>query len=339
MNIKYNNLLSKLKPSSLITPEIIDSIILIIKEEKLKNNELTEFLEKIYTLFKNSNENVEAKGFLIKDFLFKLNKIKIDSTLHNKFKNLMLESNQKIKFRCFKSEIKITHDEKKELIEPFIDLDFKRAIFLYMKIFFKQIKIIRTQKFSEELIPYLGEIDEHGNIIKKNRNIKKRLVFLSIYLNYILEILIEKSNDMLLFHQMINESTLLTFTDKNVFKRSFNCYKNQQYIEFLHLSVPRIENLFRNIINKNIENGNSSLLGEKRNYGFDYKLLSKLLDDPIIKNIFSEDCIFVFKFILVDSNGFNLRNRLSHGLVEINETSEEIAILTMSLLIFLIDLE
>ena len=56
-----------------------------------------------------------------------------------------------------------------------------------------------------------------------------------------------------------------------------------------------------------------------RGEGFNLRILDGLLRDPLIVQVFGEDAVFYFRTLLVDPRGWNLRNRVCHGLCNANE--------------------
>ena len=56
-----------------------------------------------------------------------------------------------------------------------------------------------------------------------------------------------------------------------------------------------------------------------RGGGFNLKILDDLLRDPLVVQVFREDIVFYFRALLVDPRGWNLRNRVFHGLCDVSE--------------------
>ena len=79
----------------------------------------------------------------------------------------------------------------------------------------------------------------------------------------------------------------------------------------LHILAPQIENLFRYIaeisgaITTTINNKNTS----------DAKLLSSVFDTPELKDCYNTDILFLFKGLLNEKAGANIRNNIAHGLM------------------------
>ncbi len=56
-----------------------------------------------------------------------------------------------------------------------------------------------------------------------------------------------------------------------------------------------------------------------RGGGFNLRILDDILRDPLMLQIVGEDAIIYFRVLLVDPRGWNLRNRVCHGLLTANE--------------------
>jgi hypothetical protein len=63
-------------------------------------------------------------------------------------------------------------------------------------------------------------------------------------------------------------------------------------------------------------NGGAILVYNKDG-SFNLKILNHLLDDDIVKNTFGKDMHFYFK-VLMDKRGWNIRNKVAHGMAEAN---------------------
>lgn len=87
---------------------------------------------------------------------------------------------------------------------------------------------------------------------------------------------------------------------------------NNDLLTSTHLLIPQLENSFRYIIDQ--KGGISSTLSQ--NGIQQEKNLEQIFDDDIILNTFTTETIFTLKSLLISKHGHNLRNELSHGLLD-----------------------
>ncbi len=84
-----------------------------------------------------------------------------------------------------------------------------------------------------------------------------------------------------------------------------------QYYEAVHILAPQVENLFRNIaknvggITVTLENDGSSK----------EKVLSSIFDLPELLDCYDNDILYLFKALLNEQSGANIRNEVAHGIV------------------------
>jgi len=64
--------------------------------------------------------------------------------------------------------------------------------------------------------------------------------------------------------------------------------------------------------------------------------LNQLLEDKNAEILFGKDLLWEMKTLLVEQNGPNIRNRLCHGLMTINEINSEYPIFLLWLTLFLL---
>ena len=63
------------------------------------------------------------------------------------------------------------------------------------------------------------------------------------------------------------------------------------------------------------------------------RLLDDILDDPQIKNVLTQDDYFLIKFILTEKFGYNLRNKVAHGLMDDVEYNIDCPILAIIIIL------
>jgi len=91
-----------------------------------------------------------------------------------------------------------------------------------------------------------------------------------------------------------------------------------EYNTALYLLVPQIENLFRHIAR---ECGAVVTTFEDKDGSEQAKVLSSLFELQELVESYDENVLFTFKGLLNEKAGANLRNRLSHGLMDSDEAS------------------
>ncbi|WP_346846362.1 DUF4209 domain-containing protein [uncultured Clostridium sp.] len=83
----------------------------------------------------------------------------------------------------------------------------------------------------------------------------------------------------------------------------------------MHILAPQVENLFRNIAKEvgvltvTLENDGSSK----------EKVLSSIFDLPELMDCYDNDILFMFKGLLNEQSGANIRNEIAHGILDENK--------------------
>lgn len=197
-------------------------------------------------------------------------------------------------------------------------------IFLFSKeIFEKELSTSLTESslqslFNTQLLDKNGRVkatigpsssDENGHLISSYT----RIISLSApILNIVLYTAFDKHD--------IKPSQVISFINRdNVFdddkieilEQALEAYFASNYIIFLHLIIPQIENAFRNLV----KNKGGNTYTPSKSGGHNLIILDKLLDSDELKDIFGEEKILYFKILLSDQRGYNLRNEISHGLM------------------------
>lgn len=95
-----------------------------------------------------------------------------------------------------------------------------------------------------------------------------------------------------------------------------------QYYEALHILAPQTENLFRNIAK--LAGGITSKL--KGDGTSEEKMLKKIFSMQELTDCYDENILFLFKGLLNEQAGANIRNLIAHGLMEEKEANSGIGI-------------
>lgn len=129
------------------------------------------------------------------------------------------------------------------------------------------------------------------------------------------------------FHDLLNERFAYTKDDlsflvsdnpiippgrENIFLSGLYLGMTGDIYLSLHILAPQIENLFRYIAE---EAGAVMSTLDSKNIS-EAKLLSKVFDSAELIDCYDNDILFIFKGLLNEKAGANIRNRIAHGLME-----------------------
>ena len=149
------------------------------------------------------------------------------------------------------------------------------------------------------------------------------ITFQDIFLRVIFEKLKKEKTSSEVFDQIVT-SPIFNDSDKIYLKRIFERFWEGDNLSVSSLSIPVIESAIRNlfILNK------SSYIKENKDGGYDVRSLNELLEDQLIKTVFSslgENVSFYLKVLLVNRLGWNLRNNYAHGMNKMVFFEENVA--------------
>lgn len=122
--------------------------------------------------------------------------------------------------------------------------------------------------------------------------------------------------------------------DKHI-RKSMQDFIEKDYYGFVTRCIPLIEKRLRLILR---------MLGEADIVdndikGFDYRPIKSFMSSEVVAQVFSKPIQFMFQIIFDDRRGFNLRNKVAHGIVEADEIQLFHALLVLFTLIFLSNLK
>lgn len=201
----------------------------------------------------------------------------------------------------------------------------------------------KEEKINEEFllrqISTKIEFDANG-IIKGITNDNESYLFdnaklhISLYVQITSLLLIELINDPTKCNELLEIELFYSSDDKHI-KRALQDFIDKDYYSFVSSSIPLIEKKLRLILHS---------LGEtdiKVNNigGFDFRPMSAFMSSERVSNFFKNDTQFVLKAIFDDRRGFNLRNKVAHGIIEADEIDFFHAVLVLLTLVFLSSLE
>jgi hypothetical protein len=163
------------------------------------------------------------------------------------------------------------------------------------------------------------EDDLDGNMIKQ---VSDNMNYMGLFLNVVLKSVKQKfGNNEQPYIEHLFRSPVFLEDSKPILKAGFREYLLENYLYAIHLLIPQVECAFRQLL----EIANGSVLKTSRQSGWDYKLLHEILREPILLDIFGElgeDIVRYFKTLLTDQRGWNLRNRICHGIFNPNVMEE-----------------
>lgn len=240
----------------------------------------------------------------------------------------------------FEHKMEISEKEKDEFINFFTSGNSKEILY---KISFRFIpkkdevmdrinKISKEEPlsyfFKKELINNEGIVmakigslkeDFEGNVIQEISNsLNYQKIFIRLVFDEIRNKNLVKKEDIIDF---ILKSPIFNKENIKIIDVGLDSYFKGDLISAINNIVPQIEKLIRNLFKMN---GKSTL--KVNDYeGFHYKGLGELLREDIFSEIFGEDAHKYFIVLLVDSRGWNIRNRVSHGLLHENLFNYDIA--------------
>lgn len=191
----------------------------------------------------------------------------------------------------------------------------KRKIESQIKDLYKQapltFRYTRTiQDLEGRTVAKLGALDEdpEGHIINR---ISKNMVLVYIFLQKTIDELFNKFE--LNEEEIVNilyQSPAFKEHQKEFISKGMNAYLNDDYISALHLLIPQIEESVRKIVEIN----GGSVLYSTKGGSFNYRTLDTLLKSDQFEEIFGEDGSLYLRVLYTHPLGWNLRNRVCHGI-------------------------
>lgn len=121
---------------------------------------------------------------------------------------------------------------------------------------------------------------------------------------------------------LVEDNWFIPEDRKQIFKTGFALGLNGDYYSALHLLVPQTENLFREIVK--LCGGLTTNLRENRTE--EWKMMTSIFNSEELNDCYDENIIFIFKGLLIEDTGANLRNRIAHGMVSSGEGNGTLAI-------------
>lgn len=242
-------------------------------------------------------------------------------------------------------------DNKAKRIEEFLnDCSFEEAIInlgrntiIYTKQELKEAVINNNERFLSKSLFTAALKDRRGRTIvnippldMKNPEQDARVLEMHMYRE-----LIERASLFGIYHEIflryINKTHDFTEDDldfifkanaiipedrKNILRFGiFHGLKGNLYVA-LHILAPQMENIFRELA----YDCGSIITSFDDDGTEEAKSLTHVFDLPELTDCYDEDILFVFKGLLNEKSGFNLRNQIAHGILDHSEANNSIAI-------------
>ena len=150
--------------------------------------------------------------------------------------------------------------------------------------------------------------DPEGNYI---RHLTEKLKLNSVLLRKVIERIKSDGIGLTDVKNYLKGSNLIDEDKWLLIDEALSAYFNSNHIVFAHLIIPQIEDIFRNII---IAAGGTTLIPKDGGY-FEVISLDAALNNSFILNLFGANFVKYFKIVFTDKIGWNLRNRIAHGLI------------------------
>ena len=109
------------------------------------------------------------------------------------------------------------------------------------------------------------------------------------------------------------ESPIFDEGRKEFFVRGIDAFLKGDFLVSLHLLIPQLEALVRNLAEKI----GIPILKPSRSGGFYYRTLDELLREEGIIKVLGEDMCLYLRALLTDPRGWNLRNDITHGIIKL----------------------
>ncbi|WP_299463782.1 DUF4209 domain-containing protein [uncultured Microscilla sp.] len=96
-----------------------------------------------------------------------------------------------------------------------------------------------------------------------------------------------------------------------IFQRGIEAYMAGDLVVFLHLIIPQIEELIRNLV----ETFDGNVMQKAKGKGYMLRSFGLLLDDEISQKHLGDNETFYLKVLFTEQIGLNLRNDICHGML------------------------
>ena len=109
----------------------------------------------------------------------------------------------------------------------------------------------------------------------------------------------------------MHESPIFSDANLPIFEQGINAYFDANHIACVHILVPQIEQVFRNLLKALAQDG-AVIYKPKKGGSLQLKNLDDILRDPQVQEIIHEGGARFFQVLFTDSKGLNIRNQVTH---------------------------
>lgn len=222
----------------------------------------------------------------------------------------------------------------KEQVEELISFIFENNDSVFQKIVFRFIpskeqtkdSVLKLAKESPFMFSFTKELqDKRGRKVAEVGSIEadldgriilgivEQFPFSSIFLHSILDAAVKRNvistNSVINF---LSESAIINIDRQPILEKGLDAYFAGNFIVFIHLVVPQFEEAIRNMVEMN---GGTVL--KYKNDIYNLRTFDDILRDPIVTNVLGDDLQTYLRILFTDSRGWNIRNQVCHGLVDI----------------------
>ena len=187
------------------------------------------------------------------------------------------------------------------------------------------LDIIRTTTYDINGSPInnvgVGEDSEYQKLMY---GMYRRMLISAIFLKLEVTRMIEQGKLSLeIVLDAFKDSPLIAEEQYGLFERGMKAYFEEDYIVACHLLIPQFESAIRRMVS--LCGGEILQSDRDPKDGNRYISLDGLLDSEEAKNSLKEDMQTYFKNLFTEHNGWNLRNRISHGLLQTSGFNSTVA--------------
>lgn len=121
---------------------------------------------------------------------------------------------------------------------------------------------------------------------------------------------------------LVEENAIIPQGRDQVFLSAIFYGLNGDMYEALHILAPQMENTFRTIA----EEAGSVMVDIKKDYTVQEQLLTHIFKDDLLWDCYDNDILFLFKGLLNEKSGANIRNEIAHGIMTREKGNSGIAV-------------
>ena len=174
----------------------------------------------------------------------------------------------------------------------------------------------------DQVVAHVGstKADEEGRLVHEvSQEMQFRSVFLALSVERMCETYCLCAEHIV---DMLYRSPLFGATRHQLLRNGIRHYREGDYMAAVHVLVPQIEHALRTLLGE-LERATS--LHNPKLGAYQEKDLGAVLADEAVIKVLGEDATRYLRTLLTDQRGWNLRNRISHGLYDSYFFSRQIA--------------